>query len=110
VSGEVLDLTKKMSVANPRWGAPRIHSELLRLGIAVSQATVATCLIQTRKLPSETWRTILKNHVNDLVSANFFTVPTVRFQIQFVFGILAHHRRRPPYFAVTANPTVKWMA
>ena len=110
MSGEVRDLTKKMSVANPHWGAPRIHGELLRLGIAVSQATVATYMIQTQKLPSETWRTILKNYVNYLVSADFFTVPMVRFQLLFVFVILAHQRRRPPHFAVTANPTVEWTA
>ncbi len=99
-----------MSLANPRWGAPRIHGELLKIAIAVSQATVAKYMVRHRKPPSQTWRTFLKNHVKDLVSADFFVVPTITFQLLFVFVILDHDRRRPIHFAVTSNPTAEWTA
>jgi len=99
-----------MSLANPRWGAPRIHGELLKIGIAVSQATVAKYMVRHRKPPSQTWRTFLKNHAKDLVSADFFVVPTITFQLLFVFVILDHDRRRPIHFAVTSNPTAEWTA
>jgi len=99
-----------MSLANPRWGAPRIHGELLKLGIEVSQATVAKYMARIRKPPSQTWRTFLENHVKSLVSTDFFVVPTITFKVLFVFVILAHDRRRPIHFAVTANPTAEWTA
>ena len=105
VSLEVRNLIRKMSLANPRWGAPRIHGELLKIGIAVPQATVAKYMVRYRKPPSQTWRTFLKNHAKDLVSADFFVVPTITFQLLFVFVILDHDRRRPIHFAVTSNPT-----
>jgi len=99
-----------MSLANPRWGAPRIHGEILKLGIQVSQATVAKYMIRHRKPPSQSWRTFLKNHAKDLVSADFFVVPTIAFQLLFVFVILDHDRRRPIHFSVTSNPTAEWTA
>ncbi len=110
VSQELRDLIRRMGLANPRWGAPRIHGELLKLGIQVSQATVAKYMGRHRKLPSQTWRIFLKNHMEDLVAADFFVVPTVTFRVLFVFVILAHNRRRPVHFAVTANPTAEWTA
>jgi transposase InsO family protein len=99
-----------MSLANPRWGAPRIHGELLKIGIEVSQATVAKYMARHRKPPSQTWRAFLKNHAKDLVSIDFFVVPTITFQLQFAFVILDHDRRRPVHFAVTSNPTTEWTA
>lgn len=110
VSSEVRDLIRRMSLANPRWGAPRIHGELLKLGIPVSQATVAKYMIRSRKPPSQTWRAFLENHVKSLVAADFFVVPTVTFKMLFVFVILAHDRRRPVHFAVTSHPTAEWTA
>jgi putative transposase len=110
VSGEVRDLMRRMSLANPRWGAPRIQGELLKLGIPVSQATVAKYMVRRRKPPSQTWRTFLKNHIQNLVSADFFVVPTITFRLLFVFVILSHDRRRPIHFAVTKNPTAEWTA
>ena len=110
VSPELRDLIRRMGLANPRWGAPRIHGELLKLGIQVSQATVAKYMGPHRKPPSQTWRIFLKNHMEDLVAADFFVVPTVTFRVLFVFVILAHNRRRPVHFAVTANPTAEWTA
>jgi putative transposase len=94
-----------MSLANPRWGAPRIHGELRKLGVEVSQATDARYMVRNRRPPSQTWKTFLKDHMADLISADFFVVPTVAFRVLFVFAILAHDRRRPVHFAVTANPT-----
>jgi len=108
VCPEVRNLIRQMSVANPRWGAPRIHGELLKIGIEVSQATVAKYMVRHRKPPSQTWRTFLKNHAKDLVSMDFFVVPTIAFELLFVFLILDHDRRRPLHFAVTSNPTAEW--
>jgi transposase InsO family protein len=108
VSLEVIDLIHRMSLANPGWGAPRIHGELLKLGFELSQATVANYLVRHRKPPSQTWRTFLKNHTKDLVSLDFFVVPTITFRLLFVFVILSHDRRRPIHLAVTANPTAEW--
>jgi hypothetical protein len=110
VSNEVRNLIQKMSLANPCWGAPRIPGELLKLGIQVSQATVAKYMVRKRKPPSQSWRTFLKNHARDLVSVDFFVVPTIRFQLLFAFVILRHDRRRPIHFAVTSNPTAEWTA
>ena len=83
-----------MSRENPLWGAPRIHSELLKLGVRISQASVAKYMVRNPKPPSQTWRTFLTNHVSQLVSVDFFTVHTVWFEILFVFLVLAHDRRR----------------
>jgi putative transposase len=110
VSREVRDLIRRMSVANPRWGAPRIHGELLKLAIEVSQATVANYMVRHRKSPSQTWRTFLKNHMTNMASADFFVVPTISFRLLFVFVILSHDRRRLVHFAVTTNPTAEWTA
>jgi putative transposase len=110
VSRELIDLIHKMSLANPRWGAPRIHGELLKLGFELSQATVAKYMVRRRKPPSQTWRTFLQNHMKDLVSSDFFVVPTVFFDLLFVFVILSHDRRRVVHFAITEHPTAEWAA
>jgi putative transposase len=99
-----------MSRNNPRWGAPRIHGELLKLGIKITEPTVARYMVRQRKPPSQTWRTFLENHVQNMVSIDFFTVPTIRFQILYVFLVLAHDRRRILHFGVTAHPTAEWTA
>ena len=110
MTGEVRELIRKMSTANPLWGAPRIHGELLKLGIEVSQATVANYMVRLRKPPSQTWRTFLHNHAKQLVSTDFFVVPTISFRVLFVFIALGHHRRRVLHFNVTAHPTSEWTA
>jgi putative transposase len=76
-----------MSQANPLWGAPRIHGELLKLGIAVAQSTVARYLT---------------------AAIDFFTVPTATFRVLFVFVVLSHERRRVLHFGVTEHPTQEW--
>ena len=110
VSREVIDLIRKMSLANPRWGAPRILGELLKLGFKLSQATVAKYMVRHQKPPSQTWRTFLQNHMRDMVAADFFVVPTVFFDLLFVFVILSHDRRRVVHRGVTAYPTAEWAA
>jgi transposase InsO family protein len=67
-------------------------------------------MVRHRKPPSQTWRTFLDNHIRQLVSVDFFTVPTIRFQLLYVFLVLAHERRRIPHFNVTAHPTAEWTA
>src|SRR5947199_10261255 len=79
VSHEVRELIRKMNVANPLWGAPRIHGELLKLGIEVSQATVAKYMARQQKPPAQTWGTLLSNHFAGMVSTDFFARPTVDF-------------------------------
>lgn len=110
VSREIRELIRQMSCANPLWGAPRIHGELLKLGIQISQTTVAKYMVRRRKPPSQTWRTFLTNHVQQLVATDFLVVPTVNFRLLFVFIVLAHDRRRAIHFNVTAHPTAEWTA
>lgn len=105
VSREIRELIRQMSTANPLWGAPRIHGELLKLGIQISQATVAKYMVRQRKPPSQTWRTFLDNHVKQLVAIDFLVVQTVSFRLLFVFVVLGHHRRHAIHFNVTAHPT-----
>ena len=103
-------LTRKMTAANPLWGAPRIHGELLKLGIPISERSVSRLLAKNRKPPSQTWKTFLDNHVNELVAIDFFTVPTATFRILFVLVVLAHRRRSVIHFNVTEHPTAAWTA
>jgi putative transposase len=107
---ELRDLIRRMSVASPTWGSPRIVSELKKLGIDLAKSTVEKYMVRPRKPPSPTWRAFLKNHVGDLVSIDFFVVPTMTFKVLFVFVVLAHHRRRVVHFNVTENPTAEWTA
>jgi hypothetical protein len=106
----IRNLIRILSRNNPGWGAPRIQGELLKLGIAITEPTVAKYMVRTHKPPSQTWRTFLENHVKTIVSVDFFTVPTIRFEILYVFLVLAHERRRIVHFAVTAHPTAEWTA
>jgi hypothetical protein len=93
---------------NPLWGAPRIHGELLKLGIEISQAAVSKYMIRRPKPPTQTWRTFLRNHVGCLASVDFFVVPTATFRLLFVFIVLHHGRRSIVHFGVTAHPTSHW--
>jgi hypothetical protein len=89
------DLVRHVALANPLWGAPRIHGELLKLGIGISEREVSGLMPRApRKPPSQTWRTFLTNHVGTLASVDFFAVPTATFRVLYVFVVLAHERRR----------------
>jgi len=94
VAPEVRELIRDISRANPLWGAPRVHGELTKLGITISQAAVSKYMPRPRKPPSQAWRSFLDNHVKDLVCVDFFTLPTATFRILFVFIVLRHDRRR----------------
>ena len=107
---EVRELIRRMSRENPLWGAPRIHGELLKLGLDVGETSVGKYMGRRRQPPSQTWRTFLKNHIATMVSVDFFTVPTIRFQVLYVFLVLAHDRRRILHVGVTAHPTAEWTA
>ncbi len=107
---ELRDLIRRISRANPLWGAPRIHGELLKLGLTLSQATVSKYMLRPRRPPSQAWRTFLKNHAQDLIALDFFTVPTATFRVLFVLVVLSHDRRRLVHFNVTEHPTAGWTA
>ena len=92
-----------MSEANPTWGSPRVLGELRKLGIGVAESTVEKYRVRRRKPPSTTWRAFLKNHVKDLVSMDFFVVPTIRFEVLFVLIILAHYRWRIVHLLVAVQ-------
>jgi len=110
VSADVRALIRTMSHANPLWGAPRIHGELLKVGIEVSQASVSKYLVRPRRPSSQSWRTFLANHVHQILAADFFVVPTATGRLLFVLVMLAHQRRRVIHMAVTEHPTAVWTA
>src|SRR5262249_54365780 len=110
VRAEIRALVSRMAAANPVWGAPRIHGELLKLGLEVAERTVSRLLPRRHTPRSQTWRTFLANHVRDLVSLDFFTVPTARLRMLFVLVVLAHPRRRVVHFNITEHPTARWTA
>jgi putative transposase len=110
IAKEIRELIRTMWQANPTWGAPRIVGELRKLGIEVAKSTVEKYRVQSRTPSSPTWKTFLKTHMWDLVSLDFFVVPTVTHRVLFVLLILAHERRRVVHFNVTARPTAQWTA
>src|SRR5947208_14126010 len=110
IGTELRELIRRMNRANPLWGAPRIHGELLKLGLTVSQATVSRYMLRPRRPPSQAWRAFLKNHAKDLIALDFFTVPTATFRVLFVLVVLNHDRRRLVHFNVTEHPTAGWTA
>ena len=110
VSREIRYLVRRMSRENTRWGAPRIHGELLKLGFSIPQAAVSKYMVRYPSPPSQSWRTFLTNHADCLASIGFFVVPTATFHLLFGFIVLHHERRQIVHFGVTANPTMAWVA
>ena len=110
IDGGLRKLIRHMQATNMGWGAPRIHGELLKLGIDVSQATVSKYMVHPKIPPSQTWRTFLANHSDCLAAIDFFTVPTAGFRVLYVFIVLSHDRRRVVHFNVTEHPTAQWTA
>jgi len=110
VSAEIRALARRIAAANPLWGAPRIHAELLKLGIEISQSTVGRLMPKRIKPSSPSWRAFLDSHVHDLASVDLFTIPTATFRILFVLIVLRHDRRRIVHFNVTEHPTAEWAA
>jgi len=110
VDGEIRDLIRQMSSANPLWGAPRIHGELLKVGIEISQATVAKYMVRRRGKPSQTWRSFLRNQAAGIAAIDMFVVASASFRLLYVMIILAHDRRNIVRTAVTEHPTAAWLS
>jgi transposase InsO family protein len=107
---EVRQLIREMSVANPLWGAPRIHGELLKLGIDVGQTTVAKYMVRSRRPPSQGWKPFLHNHADGIASMDLFVVPTISFQLLYGLLILQHGRREILWLGVTTHPSAEWIS
>src|SRR6476469_7805475 len=107
---EVRQLIRDMSIENPLWGAPRIHGELLKLGIDVGQTTVAKYMARGRRPPSQGWKTFLRNHADGIASMDLFVVPTISFRLLYGFLVLRHSRREILWLGVTAHPSAQWVA
>jgi transposase InsO family protein len=107
---EIRRLIREMNLANRLWGAPRLHGELLKLGIEVAQSTVAKYMAKSGRGRSQTWKTFLANHSAGIGAMDFLIVPTVGFRLLFVLVILRHERRRLISLSVTAQPTADWIA
>jgi putative transposase len=110
INRETRDLIRQMSSANPFWGAPRIHGELLKLGIEISQATVAKYMVPRRGMPSPSWRSFLHNQAIGIAAIDMFVVPSATFRLLFVALILTHDRRKVVHFNVTQYPTAVWLS
>jgi transposase InsO family protein len=107
---EIRRLIREMSLANRLWGAPRIHGELLKLGIEVAQSTVAKYMARSGRGREQTWKTFLHNNVSGIGAMDFLVVPTINFRLLFVLVILRHERRRLISLSVTDHPTAEWIA
>src|SRR3984893_7994460 len=107
---DIRQLIRDMSIANPLWGAPRIHGELLKLAIDVGQTTVAKYMARRRQPPSQGWKTFLRNHADGIASMDLFVVPTISFWFLYGLLILQHARRELVWLGVTARPSAHWIA
>ncbi len=110
VPSEIRELIRQMSLANPLWGAPRVHGELLKLGVDVGQTSVAKYMVRRRAPPSQGWRTFLRNHADGIAAMDLFVVPTISFRLLYGLLIMAHGRRQILWLGVTAHPTPEWIA
>ncbi len=104
-------LIRRMAAENADWGAPKIHGELLKLGLEVSERTVARYLqrVRLRGDPAKHWLAFLANYREVMVAFDFFTVPTLTFQLLYCFLVIEHGRRRVLHFNVTRHPTADWV-
>jgi transposase InsO family protein len=110
INSEIRALIRRMSRENPLWGAPRIHGELLMLGIEVAESTVGRYMVRRRRPPSQGWKTFLRNHAAGIASLDLFVVRTISFKLLYGLVILRHARRRLVAISVTTNPTAEWIA
>src|SRR5438445_2909064 len=107
---EIRRLIREMSIANPLWGAPRIHGELLKLGIEIGQTSVAKYMARRTGPPSQGWKTFLRNQAAGIVAMDLFVVPTISFRLLYGLLIMGHGRRQILWLGVTAHPTAEWIA
>ena len=110
IDREIRDLIRRMSKEIPLWAAPRIHGELLMLGIVVAESTVARYMTRPHGPPSQGWKTFLRNHAAGIASVDLFVVRTISFKLLYGLVILRHARRRLVTISVTSNPTAEWIA
>ena len=110
-TAEIRALVRRMAAENPTWGAPRIHGEILMLGLEVSERTVSRSMPRRPARPDarQRWRTFLANHREVIAAIDFFTVPTVTFRVLYVFFVFHHARRELLHFRVTGRPTAAWI-
>jgi hypothetical protein len=111
ISKEIRTLIRRLAAENADWGAPRIHGELLKLGFDVSERNVARYLrrVPRRGDPATRWSAFLANHREAIVACDFFTVPTLTFQLLSCFFVIEHRRRTIPHVNVTREPTASWV-
>ena len=111
ITDEIRALIQRLAQENPDWGAPKIHGELLKLGFVVSERTVARYLRRVRRRgdPSKPWLAFLQNHREVIVAFDFFTVPTLTFQLLYFFFVIEHGRRRILHCNVTRHPSAEWV-
>jgi hypothetical protein len=107
---EIRELIREMSIANPLWGGPQIHGELLKLGIEIGQTSVAKYMARRRGPPSRGWKTFLRDHADGIAAMDLFVVPTISFRLLYGLLIMGHGRRQVLWFGVTAHPTAEWIA
>jgi hypothetical protein len=110
VDRDTRNLIREMCIANPLWGAPRIHGELLKLGIEISQATVGKYMVRRLRSPSPTWRSFLRNEAIGIAAIDMFIVPSATFRLLFIMLILAHDRRSIVRFDIAQHPTAGWLS
>ena len=104
-------MIRRLAQENSGWGAPKIHAELLKLGFQISERTVTRYLrrVGRRGDPAKRWRTFLHNHREAIVAFDFFTVPTMTFQMLYCFFVIEHDRRKILHCNVTRHPTADWV-
>ena len=109
LSREVINLIKQMANDNQSWGAPRIHGELKKLGFDISESTVQRYMPKKwKRTTGQNWKTFLKNHLKEIISIDFLSVPTIHFKLVHILVVIEHYRRKLIYFNVTKNPTEEW--
>ena len=112
IAEDVRILIRRLATENPDWGAPKIHGELQKLGFVVSERSVARYLrrIRRRGDPGKRWLAFLQNHREAIVAFDFFTVPTIKFQLLYCFFVIEHARRKILHFNVTQRPSADWLS
>ncbi len=111
ITQEVRELIRHLAEENPGWGSPKIHGELLKLGFEISERSVARYLggVHRRGDPRKSWLSFLQNHREAIVAFDFFTVPTVTFQLLYCFFVIEHGRRKILHLNVTRHPNAEWV-
>ena len=107
---EIRSLIREISVANPLWGAPRIHGELLKLGIDIGQTTVAKYMSRWKRPPSQGWKTFLRNHAHGIAAMDLFVVPAISFKLLYGLVVMSHDRRKILQLSATEHPSAGWIA